>query len=66
MFEALFYGLMWKSSEHMRRDDATVMSKYNFYEAFKARQVKKMNVETSESYDSQNLRNITSDDLILE
>lgn len=66
MFEALFYGLMWKSSEHMRRDDVIIVSKYNFYEAFKARQIKKMNVETSESYDSTDLKNYTSDDLILE
>jgi hypothetical protein len=64
MFEALFYGLMWKSSEFMRRDDSIIMSKYNFYEAFKARQIKKMNIETSESYDSHNLRNSTSDDFL--
>ena len=25
MFEALFYGLIWKSAEHMRRDDAVIM-----------------------------------------
>jgi hypothetical protein len=64
MFEALFYGLMWKSSEHMRREDAIIMQKYNFYEAFKARQIKKMNIETSESYDSHDLRNSTSDDFL--
>jgi hypothetical protein len=64
MFEALFYGMMWKSSEHMRREDAIIMQKYNFYETFKARQIKKMNIETSESYDSHDLRNSTSDDFL--
>lgn len=52
MFDALFYGLMWKSSEHMTREDAVIIGKYNFYEQYKAKQVKKMNLETSESYDS--------------
>jgi hypothetical protein len=64
MFEALFYWLMWKSSEHMRREDPIIMQKYNFYETFKARQIKKMNIETSESYDSHDLRNSTSDDFL--
>lgn len=64
MFEALFYGLMWKSAEHMRREDAILMQKYNFYEQFKAKQIKKMNIETSESYDSTDLRNTTSDDFL--
>jgi len=61
MFEALFYGLMWKSSEHMRRDDAIIMNKYNFYQSYKLQQVRKMNIETSEILGS---REIT-DDIIL-
>lgn len=67
MFEALFYGLMWKSSEHMRRDDSIITSKYNYYEQFKARQIKKMNIETSESYKTTNMsvREYETDELNL-
>ena len=50
MFDALFYGLMWKSSEHMRRDGNDIMNKYNFYQSYKLQQVRKMNTETSEIF----------------
>jgi hypothetical protein len=50
MFDVLFYGLMWKSSEHMRRDYADIMNKYNFYQSYKLQQVRKMNTETSEVF----------------
>jgi len=52
MFDALFYYLMWKSSEHMRREDNVVMGKYNFYIQELNRQVRKMNNEVSETMDT--------------
>lgn len=55
MFDALFYYLMWKSAEHMRRDDAVVMSKYNFYIQELNRQVRKMNNEVSETMDTRSV-----------
>ena len=54
MFDALFYYLMWKSAEHMCRDDGIVMSKYNFYIQELNRQVRKMNNEVSETMDKRN------------
>lgn len=53
MFDALFYYLMWKSAEHMTRDDGIVMGKYNFYLNELNRQVRKMNNEVSETMDKQ-------------
>lgn len=52
MFDVLFYWLMWKSSEHMLREENVVIGKYNFYIAEKNRKIRSMNLETSEDIDS--------------
>lgn len=54
MFDALFYYLMWKSAEHMLRDDAVLQAKHAFYLNELNRQVRKMNNEVSETMEKQN------------
>ncbi len=49
MFDVLFYGLKWKSSEHMNRDEQTLMNQMTFYRNELNRAVKKMNIEQTES-----------------
>lgn len=62
LFDSLFYGLMWKSAEHMGREDNVVISKYNFYINHKNQQVRKMNNETSETLDIPDIRDPFLDD----
>ena len=48
MFDVLFYWLKWKSSEHMRRDENTLITQRNFYRDELNRAIKKMNIEKAE------------------
>ncbi len=51
MFDVLFYGLKWKSSEHMVRDENTQIAQRNTYRDELTRAVKKMNIEQPELMD---------------
>lgn len=53
MLDVLYYGIAWKVAEFMRRETAQI--KYQFYVEQKRRGIKKMNIETSESYNSTDL-----------
>lgn len=48
MFDVLFYGLKWKSSEFKSRDTAVINNDFLFYRNELNRAVKKMNIEQSE------------------
>jgi hypothetical protein len=54
MFDVLFYGLKWKSSEHMLRDDNILISQRNMYRDELIRAVKKMNIEQPELMEKNN------------
>ena len=49
MFDVLFYGLKWKSSEFKSRDTAVINNDFVFYRNELNRAMKKMNLETSET-----------------
>lgn len=51
MFDVLFYGLKWKSSEHMAREEDTQISHRNMYRDELRRAVMKMNIEQPELMD---------------
>lgn len=53
MFDPLFYWLKWKSSEHMMRDESTLINQYNFYIQEKNRKIRSMNTESSETLDTE-------------
>jgi len=55
LLDVLYYGIVWKANEFMRRDPNIVQSKYNFYVDQKKRWIMKLNTESSESYDSSDL-----------
>lgn len=54
MFDVLFYGLKWKSSEHMRRDANLLNNEFVFYRNELNRAIKKMNIEQPETMDKRN------------
>ncbi len=54
MFDVLFYGLKWKSSEHMLREDGILNNQFVFYRNELNRAVKKMNIEQAELMDKPN------------
>lgn len=54
MFDVLFYGLKWKSSEFMRRDANLLNNDFVFYRNELNRAIKKMNIEQPETMDKRN------------
>ena len=61
MFDVLFYGLKWKSSEFKWRDAQVINNDYVFYRNELNRAIKKMNLESSETM----VKRIETDDIIL-
>ena len=49
MFDVLFYGLKWKSTEFKSRDAQVINNDFVFYRNELTRAMKKMNLETSET-----------------
>lgn len=67
LLDTLYYGIVWKCNEFMRRDTAFVQSKYNFYVEQKRRGILKMNTDSSESYETTDMsvQEVESDELNL-
>lgn len=61
MFDVLFYGLKWKSSEFKNRDTQAINNDYVFYRNELNRAIKKMNLESSEIM----VKRVETDDIIL-
>lgn len=61
MFDVLFYGLKWKSSEFKSRDEAVIDKHKADYRYELSRAIKKMNLESSETLE----KSIESDEIIL-
>lgn len=59
MHDALYYGIVWKANEFMKRDDNTIAIKKQNYRDAKIQAIKKANIEQSESYDNTNMSQST-------
>jgi len=55
LLDTLYYGIVWKANEFMRRDAGVIQGKFNFYEMMKIKNIRKLNTEQSELMDTENV-----------